>query len=98
MTWLDPLSRDERRGDRVEGMGWDMDGVVGESSLIKLLYSEAAGVLVAQFERNVEKRSLRSLYLREEGGTTYRRVFGGDDLRSAHDVVLSLKGLNPGYR
>jgi hypothetical protein len=72
-------------------MGWDVDGVTGESRYTKLLYSDAAGVVVAQFERDVaEGRSVaRSLYLRERDGTEYRRVFGGDDYRSAQAVVLS---------
>jgi hypothetical protein len=81
----------ERGGGRVEVMGWDVDGVTGESRYKKLLYSEAAGVLLAQFERDVaESRSaVRSLYIRERDATEYRRVFGGDDYRSAQHVVLS---------
>lgn len=70
-------------------MGWDVDGVVGESRWIKLLYSDAAGVVLAQFERDVGDRDfVRSLYTRGRDANHYRRVFGGDDRRSAHDVVL----------
>jgi len=71
-------------------MGWDVDGVSGESRYIRLLYSDAAVVLLAQFEREAADGGfVRSLYARERDGTEYRRVFGGDDSRSAHDVVLS---------
>jgi hypothetical protein len=72
----------------VHVVGWDVDGVTGESRYIKLLYSEGAGVLLAQFERDVGRDSVRSLYIRERDGADYRRVYGGDDLRTAHDVVL----------
>ena len=72
------------------GMAWNVDGVAGESRYLKLLYSDAAGVLLAQFERKVSDGGLvRSLYVREREATEYRRVFGGHDYRSAHDVVLS---------
>lgn len=71
-------------------MAWDVDGVKGEARLITLLYSEAAGVVLAHFERNVsERKMVRSLYVRNRDGVEYRRVFGEDEDRSAHDVVLS---------
>ncbi|MBX3206543.1 MAG: hypothetical protein KF764_15820 [Labilithrix sp.] len=71
-----------------------MDGIVGESRWIKLLYSDAAQVVLAQFERDIaEQRSNRSLYIRPRDGAEYRRVFGEDDFTSAHDVVLSPRSL-----
>lgn len=72
-------------------MGWDVDGVKGETRSTKLLYSEAAGVVLVQFERDVGRIPLRSLYIRERDANQYRRVYGGDDRRTAHDVVLRTK-------
>src|SRR5688572_25840982 len=71
-------------------MGWDVDGVTGESRYIKLLYSEAAEVVLVQFERMVgEKQAVRSLYVRGRHETAYRKAFVGDDLTSARDVVCA---------
>ncbi len=61
-----------------------------ESSFRGIVFNHASGVVLASYERHEERRTIRSLYLRDPITKNYERLSAPDD-RTSYDSPVSAR-------